>query len=253
MSTLYNISEDIINIFNNIETSNNEDIPENIYKELEIKKEELNTKLDNYIKAIKEYQKDAEYCKDEKKYINDRQNIYKNRVERLKKAVLDAVLLFGEQGKTNKFIELPTCRIYTKSTTSIKFNEDRIETLTKLFIDYIIKLVKDDLFIPGKDIDYYTILEAINNTAKINYGDNYPLFTINDLLSIKLNITTEVDIESFLLYGNNAIKDVVNPIFTSIKGTINENNLKTINFKTENEDEQFTLGEQIINTSLQIK
>ena len=62
---------------------------------------------DSYVKAIKSWEVDEKALKDEKKRFNDRQNVFKNRIERLKNADLEAVLTFGEHGKANMCIELP--------------------------------------------------------------------------------------------------------------------------------------------------
>lgn len=103
MASLYEISNDILRIFNDVEVAEGE-ITDEQYDALQIKQEELKEKLTNYVKAIKSWEVDEKALKDEKKRLNDRQTVFKNRIERLKKAMLEAVINFGETGKNNKFI-----------------------------------------------------------------------------------------------------------------------------------------------------
>ena len=60
MSSLYNISEDIYRIFDAIEAAEGE-VTDEQYSELQIKQEELKEKLDSYVKAVKEFQANADF------------------------------------------------------------------------------------------------------------------------------------------------------------------------------------------------
>ena len=64
MSSLYNISNDILRIFNEVEQAEGE-ITDEQYNDLCIKQEELRDKLDAYVKAIKTWQVDEQALKDE--------------------------------------------------------------------------------------------------------------------------------------------------------------------------------------------
>ena len=181
MASLYNIQEDLLRIFNEVE-SNDGEITDDQYNLLCIKQEELKTKLDCYVKAIKEWEKDADFCKKEKQSINNRQNVYKNRVERLKRAMLDAVHNFGEQGKSNMFIELPTYRIFTKAIKSVKVNDERINIFIKEFNRYIHELTSQGILYTGKDVDLKGILDCINANCKAEHGDDFECFTLWNIL-----------------------------------------------------------------------
>lgn len=98
MANLYEISNDILCIFDKVEQAEGE-ITDEQYDELCIKQEELKEKLDSYVKAIKVWQVDEQALKDEKKRFNDRQNVYKNRIERLKKQCLKLLLILEKQVK----------------------------------------------------------------------------------------------------------------------------------------------------------
>jgi hypothetical protein len=250
MNSLYNISQDILRIFDAIETAEGE-ITEEQYDELCIKQDELKVKLDAYVKAVKEFQSNADFCKNEKKSINDRQNVYKNRVEKLKSAMLDAVIAFGEEGKTNKFIELPTCRLFTKASKSIEVNNHRLDILADAFYRLSSELVKSGILYTGEDVDLQGILDVINANVIAEQGEAYTPFTIDDLAQCELSITTTATIQDLLKNNEHIIKQFVdNPINTKIVADVNKDNCK---FAIEKHDANFTIVKQVINQNLQIK
>ena len=250
MSSLYYISQDIYRIFDAIEAAEGE-ITDDQYSELQIKQEELKEKLDAYVKAVKEFQANADFCKNEKKSINDRQNIYKNRVENLKSAMLDAVNAFGEQGKTNKFIELPTCRIFTKTSKSIEADEIRLYILSKEFYRLICELVRNGVLYTGEDVDLQGILNVINANVIAEQGEGFEPFTIQDLIQCKLRVSMYASIYDCFRSNEYLIKQIVNnPIISKVDTEICKDDCK---FIIENTDNKLTIAKQVISNNLQIK
>lgn len=253
MSSLYQISEDILRIFNDVEAAEGE-ITDEQYDALCIKQEELKTKLDAYVKAIKSWEVDEKALKDEKKRFNDRQNVFKNRIERLKKAALDAVLTFGEQGKSNMFIELPTCRLFSKASKSVEIDEARIRIFMEEFERYVRELVDADVLYTGKDVDLQGILDAINANCRATHGEDFVPFTLNDLIALKINISQTASVydlfksgRALQLYGNE-------PIYTKMEVATSKDDWKTIiDSSTISNTSTPTMAKIVINQSLQIK
>lgn len=254
MSSLYNISNDILRIFNEVEQTEGE-ITDEQYNDLCIKQEELKEKLDAYVKAIKTWQTDEQALKDEKKRFNDRQNVYKNRIERLKKAMLDAVINFGETGKNNKFIELPTVRIFTKTTQSVEFNEPRINILIDKFRDLIRELVQQGILYTGEDVDLIGILDSINAQCIAEYGEDFSPFNISDLEHLTINISYNNTIGELLRNNpdilNHIGKDMFNTEITN--GTSKDEIKNVINVCTKLEQDQPTIAIIVNNQSIQFK
>ena len=253
MSSLYQISEDILRIFNDVENNEGE-ITDEQYDALIIKQEELKTKLNDYVKAIKSWEVDEKALKDEKKKFNDRQNVFKNRIERLKKAALDAVLTFGEHGKTNMFIELPTCRLFSKSSTAVEVDEARIRIFMEEFERYIRELVNADVLYAGKDVDLQGILNAINANCKASQGDDFIPFTLNDLITLKINISQTASVYDLFKSGLALNLYGKEPIYTKMEETTTKEDWKTIieSSKSTGTDAP-TMAKIVINQSLQIK
>lgn len=253
MSSLYQISEDILRIFNEVELNEGE-ITDDQYNALTIKQEELKTKLDAYIKAIKSWEADEKALKEEKKRFNDRQNVFKNRIERLKAAALQAVLTFGEQGKSNMFIELPTCRLFSRASKSVEIDESRIGIFMEEFERYVRELVDADVLYAGKDVDLQGILDAINANCRATHGEDFEEFTLNDLIALKINVSQTASVydlfksgRALQLYGNE-------PIYTHMEVATSKDDWKTIIDSSKIAGTSApTMAKVVVNQSLQIK
>nr|UWI05041.1 MAG: hypothetical protein [Bacteriophage sp.] len=254
MSSLYNISNDILRIFNEVEQAEGE-ITDEQYNELCIKQEELKEKLDSYVKAIKVWQVDEQALKDEKKRFNDRQNVYKNRIERLKKAMLEAVINFGETGKNNKFIELPNVRIFTKNTQSVEINEPRINILIYKFRDLIRELVQQGILYTGEDVDLVGILDSINAQCIAEYGEDFSPFSISDLEYLTINISYSNTIGKLLRNNSDILNHIGKDMFNTeiTNGTSKDEIKNIINVCSKLEQDQLTVAIIVNNQSIQFK
>lgn len=254
MASLYNISNDILNVFADIEVNEGEVTEEQI-SALAIKQEELRDKLDSYVKAVKEFQSNADFCKKEKQAINNRQNVYKNRVERLKQAMLDAVVQFGNEGKTNKFIDLPTCKIFTKQSTSIQVDEERVRILIEHLNKFIYELVTTGAFYGGEDVDLQGIIDSINANVIAEQGEDFKPYTFNDLIYLDVEVITRSNIYDLFRYGKEVLVGfAVNYLKSSIESKINTDVIKEgINITTEKNLPEITIAKKVINQSIQIR
>lgn len=253
MSSLYSIQEDILRIFNDVE-SNEGEITDEQYDALCIKQDELKSKLESYVKAIKSWEVDEKALKDEKKRFNDRQNVYKNRIERLKKAALDAVLMFGEHGKTNMFIELPNFRIFTKESKAIEVDEQRINIFINAFESYVRELVDAGILYAGKDVDLQGILDVINANVIAEQGESFEPYTINDLIALKLNISQTASVYDLFKSGLALNLYGKEPIYTHIENATTKDDWKVIISSANIAKTSIpTIAKEVINQSLQIK
>lgn len=254
MASLYEISNDILRIFNDVEVAEGE-ITDEQYDALQIKQEELKEKLTNYFKAIKSWEVDEKALKDEKKQFNDRQTVFKNRIERLKKAMLEAVINFGETGKNNKFIELPNVRIFTKNTQSVEINETRINILIYKFRDLIQELVQQGILYTGEDVDLVGILDSINAQCIAEFGEDFSPFNISDLKHIKINISYTDTIEELLKNNPDILQHLGKEVFRTevINATSKDEMKRVINICQTLEQDQPTVGIIVNNQSIQFK
>lgn len=254
MASLYNISSEILRIFENVENNEGE-ITDEEYNSLVIKQEELKTKLDCYVKAVKEFNASAAFCKTEKKSIDDRKKIYENRVLRLKKAMLDAVNNFGELGKNNKFIELESCRLYTKASTAVNVDEDRVNLFITHFEKFLREVVNGDVLYTGEDVDLQGILDVINTNIKAEQEYGFVPFTLNDLTTFKIGIKSTATIYELFRSHKDAILEYAhNPFTSEISNETAKEDWKTIiTVADEQGTAKPTMAELVRNESLIIK
>ena len=253
MASLYQISEDILRIFNDVESAEGE-ITDEQYDVFCIKQEELKEKLDSYVKAIKSWEVDEKALKDEKKRFNDRQNVYKNRIERLKAAALQAVLTFGEHGKSNMFIELPNFRLFSRSSQSIEVDESRVRIFMEEFERYVRELVDAGILYAGKDVDLQGILDCINTNVRATHGEDFEQFTINDLIAMKINVSQTASVYDLFKSGMALNLYGKEPLYTHMENVTSKDDWKTIieSSKIANTSVP-TIAKVITNQSLQIK
>ena len=253
MASLYQISEDILHIFNDVENNEGE-ITDEQYEALVIKQDELKDKLENYVKAIKSWEVDEKALKDEKKRFNDRQNVYKNRIERLKAAALQAVLTFGEHGKSNMFIELPNFRLFSRSSQSVEVDESRIRIFMEEFERYVRELVDAGILYTGKDVDLQGILNCINANIRATNGEDFEPFTINDLIAMKINISQTASVYDLFKSGMALNLYGKEPLYTHMENVTSKDDWKTVieSSKIANTSVP-TIAKIVTNQSLQIK
>lgn len=209
MQSLYQISDELLSIFNEIE-SNDGEVSEEQLQALEIAQENLQEKLSSYKKAIRCWEADIDACKQEEKRIKAARQVKENRIDKLKDRMLGAVLQFGyegkanKKGKTNHFYELPDGRIYTKTTESVEINENR----NAILINLLIEICKDDIRVfPYENEEFYEfILNKINEKLHLYY-EGCEDFTIVDLKSAIINYNVEINIKDLILKYSDYIKE----------------------------------------------
>ena len=254
MASLYQIQEDILRIFDEAESCEGE-ITDEQYNALCIKQEELKTKLDAYVKAIKSWEVDEKALKEEKQKLNNRQTVYKNRVQRLKQAALQAVLNFGEHGKSNMFVELQSCRLFTRSSESVVMNEDRAKLLQDLVTNFVYEIESNGVACYGSDVDLEGILASINANGKAELGDDFVPFTIADLYRLKFTVSQTASIADLFRRGC-AFQMIGNEFtYTNVEHSIDVNEAKTYikSSKEHKELPEVTIADVVVNQSLQIK
>lgn len=209
MSSLYQISEDLLNIFANIEENEGEVTEEELLA-LEIKQEELNEKLASYKKAIRVWNADIDACKAEEKRLKDARSVKENRINKLKDRMLNAVITFGYEGKpnakgkSNHYYELPDGRMYTRTTESVELDENRLIILKNLIPAVCSESYKLDII--GNPLCLNQILELINEQLHIYY-EGVPDFTITDLNNIRFDYKDYVDITDLIFSYSGKLKN----------------------------------------------
>ncbi len=251
MASLYAIQEELLKLFGEIEANDGE-ITEEQLDILNIKEEELKDKLESYYKAIQSWKADMASCKEEEKRIASTRKKYENRIERLKSVMLETVNTFGADGKNNKFIELPTARIFTKTSKAVEIDEERIALLINAMIGFITEAYNNGCLYTGEDVDFEGIMQAINANIIAEQGPNFKPYTIDDLAILSVDVTYN---GSFMTMFTNKEK-VLEMIGCLYMNTVVKQNTPKDAFKYTievNGPDKITIAKLVNNQSLQIK
>ena len=227
MANIYQISQDLLAIFQELEENGGELTPE-LEQELNITQESLYDKIKSYVSVIHHYEDDLDAIKRETTRLSNLKKSKEKIIERLKSVVLKAVEDFGDENKNGvKSIDFGTGKVSTRKSEAVQLYDDNIE--------HIVKCLNDIL-----DIETYNnqldVINKINEEALIDRVASRPMgncevginVSKEDLDHVSLVLTTGFPLTD-VLNGKawNAIKEVIknNPHFV-LESKISKTNLK---------------------------
>lgn len=214
MANIYNIQQELISIFDEIE-ENYGDITTELEEKLLITQESFSNKIKDYVNVIKLIERDITAIKEEKSRLNDLQKSKEKTIERLKNVIIEAVEKFGNESKTGtKFIDYGIGKVSIKNSTIVDVNED---TINQFINKYICGLSFYDTQnqLDKSIISENTLLDYANyDTDETELIPNLKLEDLN-------NINTEIEIKA-------SIKDLLSTDkgFELAKSLIKYNNFK---------------------------
>lgn len=227
MDSLYNIEQELLDVISTLEDNGGELTPE-LEERLIIGQDNLREKLTSYVAVINEMTAKIDACKCEEKRISSLRKSRENTLDRIKESVLNAVRLFGDATKNGNYvIDLDTCRLSTRASSSVNIDEERVDDYIKCITIFISENDANNC----NELEYTAneMLDGINSIYKkicIEKDIDCVPFTIDDLCSISL--TVEYSSPNFVeLYGvKNLIKAIANKPNFTINPAISKTNMK---------------------------
>ena len=131
MKTLFEINDNILEIFENIEaycTEHETDVlPDYLVEQLQISEDEMSDKLENYFFLIKELKGQVETLKAHISQMSAKRKSIENRIEQLKGFVGQSVNLFGQENKSgNKFYKHDLFKVTATPSTAVQIVDDSL-------------------------------------------------------------------------------------------------------------------------------
>ena len=254
-NSIWNIDEKLQSLIEEIEENGGE-FTEEQEQELALTQEKFNNKVESYCAIIDKYQSYADTCKNEKKRINEIQKVRENIITKLKNVLLNAVDKYGIIGKSNnKTFETATRKLFTKTLSSLNVDEERVNILTKYFIEYVNELYVNGVLDGNDEEVLTTIVNVINQIAKSELGDEYQPFNVNDVKSIKINFNIELELSDLL--NRPTIIDYIrnSTLVSDFTKNVSKDDVKFLNsIEQDKENPQFvTIANFVNKTSLTIK
>ena len=165
MSSLFNIEVKYLNLMRQIEDLEGE-ITEELEKELSINKDELESKIKGYHHIILSLTGDMQIIDDETKRLSTLKKTKENLIKRLKKSILEAVNLFGYNGKSgNKKLDFDTIKLYTKDSQAVNVNEDS-------FYEHALELIDSEKKVDDEEVFIYKVTTDFNREQYQAFKDN---------------------------------------------------------------------------------
>jgi hypothetical protein len=186
---IFNISQELEDIFYQIEENGGEITPE-LEERLAITEDRLHDKLDSYRKVYSKFMSDVKTCKEEELRIARLRRTKENQVEKLKDTMLAAVQQFGALGKSgNRLINLPDAKLYTKASACTEVDLNRSSVLMQLFLEIFHTAWEQDTLDPQVcRMTEGELLRKINLKLEELYPNEEVIpFTIDDLYGLKIN------------------------------------------------------------------
>lgn len=163
--SLYSIDYKLSNIINEI-IENGGEITDELAEQLEITQENLKLKLGDYRRAIAELSARIDYCKNEKTRIDVLTKSRQRVVDRLKAAMLDAVIKYGDENKSgNKVIDLVDSKLMSRASTVCEVDTNLVLELKDAVFDRLRELWNNDMLLDSNElqsIDVDSFLNTLN-------------------------------------------------------------------------------------------
>lgn len=219
---IWQIQQDLLDIFNELEENGGELTPE-LEDKLNITQSEFKNKIENYLYVIKKTESDINACDAEAKRLIALKKSKQNTVDRIKSVIAKAIEQFGDENKNgNRFIDLGTAKITVRTSNKVIVNDDFAENLVNSTFDEVRSMVftkelqsndlKDLLTVPENKLDGVTANISIDVPLKDLYKDNgdafiKSIFAYGKYFKVKANIN-KTELKANLEDNSNAYPEL---------------------------------------------
>ncbi len=212
MANIYQISQDLLTIFQELEENGGELTPE-LEEELNITQESLKDKIKSYVSVIHHYEDDLDAIKCETTRLTTLKKSKEKIIERLKTIVLKAVEDFGDENKNGvKSIDFGTGKVSTRKSEAVQLYDDNIEHIVACLNDIL------DLEAENNQLD---VIDGINEEALIDRIASMPFEGANVGISVSKDDLAHVSLQ---LVTGFPLTDVLNgKAWTVLRETIKNN------------------------------
>lgn len=199
MASIYNIQQELFDIFNQIEENEGEITPE-LDEQLRISKDEFEDKIRSYTCIIRQLECDLGAIKDEKARLDAIKKSKEKTIERLKQIIVEAIQTFGNTSKTGtKFIDYGTGKVSLRKSESIELDDDKLKAFTNRFISYFNWLRYQNTF-DQTEFDCKEITEYCNKANGNNFDEDaiLPDFTEDDMVKIQADLDFRISLKDII-------------------------------------------------------
>lgn len=199
MASIYNIQQDLLEIFDQIESNDGEITPE-LEEQLRISQDEFEDKIRSYTGVIHQLECDLGAIKDEKARLDAIKKSKEKTIEHLKQIMLEAIKMFGDTSKSGtKFIDYGTGKVSLRKSESVELDDDKLKVFTNRFIAYFNWLRYQNIF-DQTEFDCKEITEYCNKASGNDFDEDsiIPDFTEDDMAKIKADLDFRISLKDMI-------------------------------------------------------
>lgn len=199
MSNIFNIQNELLAIFDELEENGGELTPE-LEEQLNISKEEFRDKIKSYSDVVKMLENDITDIKEEKARLSDLQKSKEKSIERLKKIMVESIEMFGDTTKSgSKFIDFGTGKVSVRQTQAVEVEEDSIDRFANRLITGL-KWYADNNQLDFGIVDTKDIIDYINTKSPTEEADCVDIdkLDIKDIDRLTASIDFDIDFKTIM-------------------------------------------------------
>lgn len=197
MANIYQIKQELLSIFDEIEENGGELTPE-LEEQLAITQDSFKDKVKDYTNVIKTLQNDIVDIKAEKARLNDLQKSKEKTIDRLKTILVEAIEMFGDTSKTGgKFVDYGTGKVTIRTTEAVEINEDAINRFTNRYITAL-RWYSDNNQLQESLVNPSELLNFANSTTQDEEDKDILKLQFSDLVNIKASINADIMLDELL-------------------------------------------------------
>lgn len=230
MANIYNIQQNLLDIFNQIEENCGEITPE-LEEQLNISKDEFEDKIKSYTCVIHQLESDLCAIKEEKDRLDSIKKSKEKTIESLKRIMVEAIQLFGNTSKSGtKFIDYGTGKVSLRKSESVEIDDNRLKVFINRFISYFTWLHYYNTF-DQTEFDYKEITKYCNKVRDDDSEENlvFSNFTEEDMNKIQADLDFRISLKDMISTekGRNLMRAILNySTDISAKPVIDKKSLK---------------------------
>lgn len=170
MSNIFQISQDLLAVFQELEDNGGE-LTDELEAKLTVSQTDFKTKIKSYTDVIKYTEGDIKLIDEEISRLKELKESKKKAIARLEKIVIWAIGMFGEANKSgNKFVDFGTGKVSVRNTEKVEVDDEFAEDAVNKFMEQIREIAFTGELENNEIEDLVTLPDDVINgvTAKIS-------------------------------------------------------------------------------------
>ena len=170
MSNIFQISQDLLDVYQELEDNGGE-LTDELEAKLTVSQTDFKTKIKSYTDVIKYTEGDIKLIDEEISRLKELKESKKKAIARLEKIVIWAIGMFGEANKSgNKFVDFGTGKVSVRNTEKVEVDDEFAEDAVNKFMEQIREIAFTGELENNEIEDLVTLPDDIINgvTAKIS-------------------------------------------------------------------------------------